>query len=548
MRDDDGASAWVRGAVVLVAACLGIAAPANAQKLNGSGEVNYQSVDRVGSSISPLESWAKTFRVNYANQFRGDIDFSSQLQFSEQTIVGRPDRFRNPQGSIRLAHRYWGLSTAYQPSETRDALSQTTRQQSLSLTGYAQKPGLPSLSGSWIRSHLDSREQFPGSATITRNVSSIYSLPRLGLHASYGDRFLETAADPRPRITENHLNLGATTQYQIGKAPVSLRYDFGQSRSNPNGNRDQQSRVHTASANSSYQFTARTSSSLSYTYNRTVSSLGSPSLEDHNGALSLGHLLSKAVQLSAGGGVRTVTFAGSSQTESFLAASASAQGEARPGWRLSGVASHSLNWLPGIPARPVETLQGNTTMRLIRGLNARGDFAITAARTVVEESDTTSGARARALQAGAGITAVPLRTVYLDASIHRSRAGESFLSGGNSSTSYTTSMRLTPSPRLNLSGAWALNQSSGSKGTTAQVSIQMALSSTFQASGAYSRARQELASFVPTSIPIQESYSGSLAMALGWDLRATVRYSDSNPGQTSEVRLVSASMSRNFGR
>ncbi len=544
MRDDGGEPvAW---GWVVVAVGLSIAAPASGQRLHGSAELSYQNVDRVGPA-APLESWAKTFRINYANRLRGDIDFSSQFQFSEQTIVGRPDRLRNPQGSLRLAHRYWGLSSAYQPSETRDTRSLTTRQQSLSLTGYAQKPGLPSLSGSWIRSHLDPSHYSTGSTTITRSLSGIYTLSRLGLHAGYGDRFLETAIGPRPRITENHLNLGATSQFQVGKAPASLRYDFGQSRANPSGIRDQRSRVHTAGATSSLQLSPRTSSSFGYTYHRTESGSGGALLEDHNGALSLAHVVSQAVQVSVGAGVRSVTFAGRDQTESFVAASASAQGEARPGWRLAAAASRSLNWLPGTKARPVDSFQSNTTMRLAPGLSARGDLSISVARSTAETPDTTNARKEMALQGGAGITATPLRTVYLDASIHRSRAGESFLSGGVSSTSYTTNLRLTPSPKLSLNGAWGLNEGFGSTGTTAQAGFQWILSSSFQASGIYSRSRQEMSNLgaIPTK---QESFSGSVAMALGWDLRASARYSDSNPGQASEVRLVSASMSRNFGR
>ncbi|HEY3215292.1 MAG TPA: hypothetical protein VGK93_02240 [Candidatus Eisenbacteria bacterium] len=542
MRDDAGRSLWAWWVVV---AGLSVTAPASAQKLYGAAEVNYNSVDRVGPA-APLESWVKTFRVNYAERLRGDIDLSSQFQFSEQTIVGRPDRLRNPQGSLRLAHRYWGVSSAYQPSETRDARSLTTRQQSLSLTGYAQKPGLPNLAGSWIRNHVDPTQQSLESATITRGLSSVYTLPNLGLRAAYGDRFSELPVDPRPRMVENHLNLGATTQFQVGRAPVGLRYDFGQTRANPTSIREQRSRVHTAGANSSYPFSPRTSSTLSYTYRRTDNSSGGALLEDHNGALSLGHTLSRAVQVSAGGGVRSVTFAGRDQTESFVAGSASAQGEARAGWRMAAAASRSYNWLPGISARPVDSFQSSTTMRLARGLDARGDLTLSAARAP-DGADTTNAVRRRALQAGAGVTANPLRTVYLDAAIHRSRAGEFFLRGGVAATSYTANLRLTPSPRLSLSGAWGLNRGSGSTGTTAQASAQWVLGSSFQASGAYTRARQEM-SGPGASPPVQESYSGSVAMALGWDLRAAVRYSESNPGQASEVRLLSASMSRNFGR
>jgi hypothetical protein len=528
----------------MVAMVLSIAAPASGQKLHGGAEVNYNSVDRVGPGT--LESWVKTFRLNYADHLPGDIDLASQFQFSEQTLVGRPDRLRNPQGSLRLAHRNWGVSSAYQPSETRDVRGLTMRQQSLSLTGYAQRPGLPNLAGSWIRNHVDATQQSQASATITRSLSSVYTLPNLGLRAAYGDRFSELPVDPRPRMVENHLNLGATTQFQIGKAPIGLRYDFGQTRANPTSIREQRSRVHTAGVNGSVPLSARTSSTLSYTYRRTETPSGGARLEDHNGALSLGHTLSQAVQVSAGGGVRSVAFAGRDQTESFVAGSASAQGRVREGWRMAASASRSYNWLPGISARPVDSFQSSTSMRLARGLDARGDLTLTAARAP-DGADTTNAGRQRALQAGVGVTTHPLRTVFLDAAIHRSRAGESFLRGGVAATSYSGNLRLTPSSTLSLIGAWGLNRSSGTSGATAQASFQWSPGSSFQATGAYTRARQEMTAPF-SSPPTQESYSGSVAMALSWDLRAAVRYSESNPGQASEVRLVSATLSRNFGR
>jgi hypothetical protein len=187
-------------------------------------------------------------------------------------------------------------------------------------------------------------------------------------------------------------------------------------------------------------------------------------------------------------------------------------------------------------------------MELTRGLSARADLTTTSTQTPEPSgSDTTASIGLRSIQGGAGLTALPLRRLYLDGTFHASRSGTSYFTGGVTSTSYSANMRLTPSTRLTLNGSWSLNQGFRSKGTTAQASFQWLVGSVFQASGAYSRARQEAIALTLLS-SLQESYAGSVAMALGRDLRGTLRYSVTNPRQTSEVHLMSAGMSYNFGR
>ena len=155
---------WARAAV-MVAAALALAGPAGAQSLRGVGELQYQSVDRIGPG-GTRESWVKSFQTDYSRRLPGAIELAARFRFTEQTVVGRPDRLRVPETSVRLAHQNFGLTTAYRPSQTRDAQSLTRSQQNLSLTGYAQKPGLPTLTGTWIRTHVDSSVQSRESATV----------------------------------------------------------------------------------------------------------------------------------------------------------------------------------------------------------------------------------------------------------------------------------------------------------------------------------------------------------------------------------------------
>jgi hypothetical protein len=549
MRDD-----WRRvrpwGSVVAMAIAVATPTgrPAEAQTLHGQADLQYRSVEQVG--VFPVrETWDKSIAMDYLNRLGGSVEFSSRFRFVEQTVAGQPDRLRVPEGSARLAHRYFGLSSAFRPSETRDSRGLTTRQQNLSLTGYAQKPGLPSLSGSWIRNHLDPNSQSSGSATVARSVSGNYVLPGVAFRAGYRDRLLEAKDGRDSRIAETHFSLGSSAQFRVGRGPVSLTYDFGQSRANPSGLLSRLSRSHTAGGTSSLQLAPRTFSSLAYTYLRTEGvGAGGTITEVHNGALTVSHSLPPAVDVSAGAGVRSAAIGGRSRTERFLTASASAQGQARPGWRMTAAANRSLNWLPGTRAWTADNFQSGTLMRLARGLDARADLSISAARRPVAPSDSAGPPRDVTVQTGAGVTAVPLRTVFLDASVHRSRAGASLSGGGATSSSYATNLRLTPSARLQLGGNWGHTRGSSSRSTTWQASFQFSPASSMQASGSYNRSRQELSGPTPLPATLQEGYSGSLAMALGRDLNGSFGYTESNPGQATHVRQVSVSLTQRFGR
>ena len=108
-------SGWAASATV----ALVVAASADAQALRGAGEVQYQNVDRPG--VSPDETWVKSLRLDYARRLPGLLELSSHLFLTEQTRVGRSDRVRTPQGTLQLAHPYFGMLASYRPAEVRNA-------------------------------------------------------------------------------------------------------------------------------------------------------------------------------------------------------------------------------------------------------------------------------------------------------------------------------------------------------------------------------------------------------------------------------------------
>lgn len=533
--------------MVAVAAMVAMSppGPAVAQKLYGLAEVQYQHVEGVRSG-AVRELWITSFETDYANRFPQAIDLLARVKFSQQTIVGRQDRLRTPEGSLRLAHRYFGAFTEYRPTEVRDFLGLTTHQQTLTFTGYLQKPGLPSLSGSWIRSHYNASKLAPGTATVSRTLAALHALRRVALHAGYGDRRLEPDDVVKSRIEERHGNVGAAAQFQLGRAPVALQYDFTDAWANPSGRRPQTSRLHTASGNSSVQWSRNTSSGFTYTYRR-VDVVGQPGgqVQDHNGSATVSHSLTRAWSVSAGAGLRSAVLSGRTLTERFVTLGTGAQGQARRGWMVGASAGRTLNWLPGDRWRATDAASANTSMRLVRGLDARGDFSV--ASTERPLLDSLGAGREIGRQVGLGLTALPLRTVFLDASVHRAHSGASRLRGSTSATSYATNLRVTPNAKLQLSGGWSETIGPLSRSTTLQSTVLWSQSSRLQASGTYSLSHQSVSAVAVPLTSRQESLTGAVSVGLARDLNATARYSDSYRGQPGQAREWSVDLVKRFG-
>jgi hypothetical protein len=532
----------------LVASALALAIPAAADTFHGSAEVQYQSVDRTAFR-SNLDTWNKTLQLDYASALPGTIALTSSFRFVEQTVAKQSDRVRVPEASVRLAHRNFGFSTSLRPTETRDSRGLIFRRQDLSMNAYAQQDKLPSLSATWVRSRLEPSPLSQGSSTVSRSIGTQYALPHVTFRAGYGDRFLDDATQAGPRISENHLGAGSTAQFQVGRAPISLQYDVSQSHNYPSGSASQESRAHLAGFGTQYTFDPKTSASLSYNYRNTLL-VGVPGStnQEHNGSLSIGRAINPVFELGAGAGVRNAVLGGGrSLTERFVDATATAQGQARPGWRLTGAVTSSVNWLPDEVPRPSQSIQSTTTMRLAKGLDLRGDLSVTSAKLVVVPPETTAFSRQMSMQSGLGLAATPLRTVYLDASMTRSHTGQS-LTNGLTARSYSVGLRLNPMTALQLNGRWGLSNAPGSRATTEQASLQWTASGSFQLSGTYGRAHQEVSFPTLALTSLQESFSGNLTVRLAEQLNASASYTESNRHQPNQLRQYSLNLVQRFGR
>ena len=534
-----------RGRVVGVAVLGGVmvASCAGAQSFHSSAQTSYDRVE--GARLAtPYASWGKTVTADWAKQLT-EFSLQSHFRFTEQTIVGERTRMRSPEADLRLNHRSFGLATAYRPSESRDQDGAISRHQTLSLTGYAQKEGLPTLSASWIRSHDDPHGHVGvGSSRISRDLAATYGIGAVSLHAGVGDRLLYRDGE-RNRPTDDHANIGGSTHFMLGRVPASAAYDFSQSHSSPGTALASVSRSHSAQASGSYAFSPRTNASFSYAFQRSENvGLGSSRTDLHNGSLSLAHNLSHVVALSASGGFRRAHFGEESKTERFLSASGTAQGQARPGWLMSASLSHSQNWFPGQLNRPAESATAGTTMRLSRRLSARADASLS---SVAQALSATLSRRVFEAHGGLGLSATPLRTLAVNLSAQRNRSGGNILRRGQASTTYGGDVRLTPTARLSLSASRFVVRFADGRNTSLQTAMSWTPVAILSVSGGYNRAEQAVPG-VASAMPRQESYNASAVVALGWRLTSTIRYAESNPRRSNQVRQFGFTVSRPFGR
>ncbi len=518
--------------------------------LRGVAEIQFQSLDRL-AAMDDRESWGRTIQSDFSTKIRQTIDVSAQAQFTEQTVTGRPEMTRISRGSLVVAHRLFGFTASYRPITTTDNLDNTSKQQELLLSAYLQKSKLPRIAGSWTRRHVDPSPLFPGATSLSRNVSAAYDVGQFGFHAGYGDESREATGGGAQRPNQNHFNLGTTARFHWRRATGSGQYDFNQSRSSGIGGRVDLTRGHAATLNGTYQFSRTTAGSLNYSYLRTDSHGGSPSSTQNDGSLVVGHQLSRVFQVSGGGGVRTASFGQRQENEGYVSASIAADAVARPGWRVSAGASHSVNWLPGDRGRAVESFRGNTSMRLANGLDLAGDATVSYSSRPAPTPDATAAPSQVTVSSGASLRATPLRPITLNAATRTYRTGSSLFGGGPRTDSRSIDAQLQPAASFRVSGGWALSSNPGANEpdrTIERADVQWDPSRSLSASGNYSRSSGGVRAPGSLTTGSRDAYGGRVIAALTRDLRLTFQYSESDPGLSSHARQFDVTVTQRFGR
>jgi hypothetical protein len=538
----------------LAAASLVAAVPAEAQMLRGSFELQYRNLNTYGRTPL-LQSWLGSFRVENSSHIGQSVEVWSQLRFAQVWFTGRPERARTPEGAVRLAHPNFGVEARYQPSETRDVRSITTRRQDASLAAYLVKPNLPAINASWTRGHEDAREGQPGSALVRRTVSAAQEMRRLGLRAEYSDAAREVSGRPLLAAGDKRLQAGANTHFEGHNWNTGLEYSFTQTRRSERDSLVDVTDAHTATAGGAARFSPRTAAALNYTLVHTGGSRSrTPEFTDQNGALSLNHRFNPVFQASGGTGVRHARVAGADETERYVNASLSADALVRPGWQLSASATQSLNWLPDQASYPVTAIQSRTSMQLAQGLGLNANASVTSSRIALAAGDTLASPNHRTLQAGAGLFATPWRPLSLSADAQRYQSLGEAPGSGPILTTYQTRFDWRMTRRLQSMGSWAWTQRSGSQvanGREVHLRVEWSPTSRLRTSGSYAQSRQTLNSallYAPTTIS-RESYQAWMAMTLQRQLTLRVQLDDLDPRRrATHTREWTALLARGFGR
>jgi hypothetical protein len=542
--------ARVWGLVAAAAFAVLAMANADAQTLRGAAGIQYER-DRQFSRGIDLESWLSSFRADHAGRFR-QIEILSQFQISEQHLSGRPERSLLPQFTVRLAHPVFGVYGSYRPTSATDFNSVTSRRQEALVNAYFQKPLYPLVNASWARTRLDPGNGTTPLAGVTRSVSASYGIGRLGLHAAYGDEARDRGPDQLRTSDRTHFDYGAAAHFERRNANAQFQYEFTQAKRDLGAGVYELSRLHAGSANGSLRLSPKTTAGLGYNIRYSDSSRpGTSSVTDHEGSMSLAHQWTKAIQISGGGGVRTAQFGDRTENEGYVIASITADGDARPGWRMNAGLSQSLNWLPNEHARPISMYRLGTVMKLADGLAVNGDASLSSTKAVGDQAESLGTANQITMQTGAGIRAVPLRSVMFNGNVVRYRPQAPLHGESQTLTFWSANLDWHASTRFLATAGWSFTDAASDKRpdqTLWRGSGQWSASRRLQVNGTYNRITQQVHDPTLAAQPIRESYAAWLAWAVNRDLSARVQYNEVDPGRPTHTRQVVASATQNFGR
>jgi hypothetical protein len=551
MRDERMAATAVALALALAGASLSWAQASGTPTVRGYAELQYQKLDGQGT-LADREWWVRSIQLGYARRFASTLDLSAQAQVIDLSYIGRADKSRVPLASLRLAHPWFGAFASYRPTSTTDALGVTVRQQQTLVGGYWSKPGLPRLDLSFDRRHQDAGAIGGEGTSTNRTALASHTLGPVAIRGGYADQTQQPAAPGAHQLFQRTWTGGTTLRVGARRASMLLQYDYSDASRQEADVRVTGTRMHAAAATGGLRFTPKTDLNLSYAYRRSrIGDGSSTAFEDQEGSLLLNHVPTRAVRLTAGGGVRTVRSDLHQDLEEYALVSASADGRVRPGWTGGAGVTTSLNWLPGDRPRRIDSYRMNSRMRLWSGMDLLGDavVSVTGAGGAVPADSTFRSGRI-VTQTSAGLVAVPLRPISIGYSIRQYRAGESIGRASVSSLSDAWDLQWRPRPSLQLSGNWATSQGIGvnaAKLRTTRANMQWTRSSAMQLTVAYTRSTESRREAGSVELPGREILGFRLLSGIGRDLRSSIGLNLVDPGRQGSARQVDATVTRRFG-
>ncbi|MGE5178812.1 MAG: hypothetical protein ACM3PF_06960 [Bacteroidota bacterium] len=546
MRDESPDRAAPRGRVAALAALLLLAAvarPATAQSVRGYSQLQFQRFDLVGTE-SDRELWLRTLQLDVTRRFGQDYDVTGQIYWNEVSTVGRPDRVRSPRGTLRLAHPMVGAWISYRPLRMTDPLGLTTVSNELQASAYLTRPHFPALNGTWTRRTQDTPTKQPNPATNTWNLTAAQALGPASLHAGWFDQLREAIAGSVPADERRNVMGGGEVRFGPPRASFLGQYDVNETKRFVSGTVTERTLLHSASLNGTSRFSRRTDASLSYAFRRTITRNGleNDRLDDHDGSALFNLRPRPAIRLSSGGGVRTVHMIEENDLQWYLLLLASVEGRIRPDWNGRAGVARSFNWTGRDRARPIDTYQANTIMRLARGLDLTANSQVSVTDASGRALADSIGRNSRVVSQGSiAVTATPLRRITAVWSLQGYRSGPGLWRPASTSRSGSLDLRWTPVATLDLNGS--VQRTRGLRRGDPTVTSwrgtgQWTPSRNLELSGTYLRSQQprgEAGADLPAGL---ETWSARALVGFSNDLRLQALWSIVDPGRTTRATRI----------
>lgn len=431
-----------------------IVTPATAQTVRGYSQLQYQRFDLVGAD-SDRELWLRTLQLDVTRRIAQRYDVTGQIYWNEVSTVGRPDRIRSPHGTLRLAHPQFGTWLSYRPLRTTDALGLTTTSNELQASGYFTRPHLPAINATWTRRTQKTPTIAQSPPTVTRSLTAAQSLGPVALRAGWFDQAHDAITGSTPADQRRNAMAGGEVRFGPKRASFLAQYDVNESKRRVAGHLTERSLFHTAALNGTSRFSRRTDASLAYGFRRTITRGAFASdLDDHEGSAVFNVRPRPSLRFSSGGGVRTVRMVDQNDLQWYLLLLGSIEGRIRPDWTGRAGVARSFNWTGSDRARPIDTYQASTAMRLARGLDLNANSQVSVTDATGRAQADSIGRNSRVVSQGSVMmTATPLRRITAVYSLQGYRSGASLGRAASSSRSTAFDLRWTPATALDLTGS-----------------------------------------------------------------------------------------------
>ena len=542
MRDDGDSRTLARAAAlaaILLAASAGSPGRSGAQAIRGYSQVQFQRFDLVGIDAD-RDLWLRTLQLDVTRRIARRYDLTGQIYWNEVSTEGRPERIRSPRGTLRLAHPEFGGWFSWRPLRTTDALGATTHSDEMQASGYFARPRLPAINATWTRRTQKAPDAAPSPATVSRNVTAAQSLGPLSLHVGYFDQVREAITGSRAADERRNALAGGELRFGPPRATFLAQYNVTETKRVVGGALSERSLFHNAALNGTGRVSRRADAALAYGFRRTLMRTGYRNdLDDHEGSALLNVRPRPSVRFSGGGGVRTVRTVEQNDLQWYLLLLGSVEGRVRPNWTGRAGVARSFNWTGSDRARPIDTYQASTTMRLARGLDLSANGQVSVTDPSGRAQADSIGRNSRVVsQGGFHLSATPLRRITGVVSFQGYRSGPGIGRAASTSRSSALDLRWMPFRTIDLNGG--LQRARGLRRGDPTLTVwrgaaQWTPSRHLQLDGTYLRSDQprgEPGADLPAG---RETWSARALIGFSNDLRLQALWSLVDPGRATRA-------------